>query len=104
MVGKKAKTRIKVEREGRYGKYKSRCAYRLIYVKVPGGRTVIHYKRRKPKNAKCAECGAKLSGTLRERPYKMKNLAKTKKRPTRAYGGYYCTRCSRKKIMEEARK
>ena len=103
MVGKKSKGKFKVQREGRYGRYKSRGAYRLVSVKVPGGRTVIQYRKRKPKNAKCAGCGAKLAGTLRERPYKMKNLPKTKKKPTRAYGGYYCSKCARKKIISEAR-
>jgi large subunit ribosomal protein L34e len=103
MVGKKSKGKFKVQREGRYGRYKSRGAYRLIYVKVPGGRTVIQYRKRKPKNARCASCGAKLPGTLRERPYKMKNLPKTKKRPARAFGGNLCNRCARKKIISEAR-
>jgi large subunit ribosomal protein L34e len=104
MVGKKAKTKRKIEREGRYGRYKSRKSYRLVYVKVPGGRTVVQYKNKKPKTAKCAGCGAKLPGTLRERPYKMKNLSKSKKRPTRAYGGNLCSKCTRRKIIEEARK
>jgi len=104
MVGKKSKGKFKVEREGRYGRFKSRGAFRQISVKVPGGRTVIQYRKRKPKSVKCAECGADLSGTLRERPYKMMKLGKTKKRPTRAYGGYYCSKCARKKIISEVRK
>ncbi len=103
MVGKRSKGKFKVQREGRYGRYKSRKAYRLVSVKVPGGRTVIQYKKKKPNTAKCAECGAKLSGTLRERPYKMKKMPKTKKRPTRTYGGYLCSKCARKKIIEEVR-
>ncbi|MBW2966123.1 50S ribosomal protein L34e [Candidatus Woesearchaeota archaeon] len=103
MVGKKSKTKRKIEREGRYGRYKSRKSYRLVYVKVPGGRTVVQYRKKKPKVGKCACCGAKLSGTLRERPYKMKKLAKSKKRPTRAYSGYYCSKCTRRKIIEEVR-
>ena len=103
MVGKKSKGKFKIQREGRYGKYKSRQALRLVYVKASGGRTVIQYRKKKPNAAKCASCGAKLSGTLRERPYKMKTLPKTKKRPERAYGGYLCSKCSRKKIIQGAR-
>ena len=104
MVGKKLKTKRKIEREGRYGRYKSRKSYRLVYVKVPGGRTVVQYRKKKPKQASCAECGAKLPGTSRERPYKMKNLPKTKKKPTRAFGGKLCSKCTRKKIIQEVRK
>lgn len=104
MVGVKKKTKRKIENEGRYGRFKTRRSRRMIFVKVPGGRTVVHFKERKPKRARCAGCGAVLGGTIRERPYKMANMAKSKKRPSRVYGGYLCTKCVRKKIIEEARK
>ena len=42
----------KVQLEGRYGQYKSRKRFRLKYVKTPGGRTVIHFEKKKPKPAK----------------------------------------------------
>lgn len=76
---------------------------RKIFVKTPGGRTTVHYKYRKPKVAHCGKCGAKLKGIARERPYKMKKMAKTKKRPTRPYGGVLCSRCMRKLFVEKAR-
>ena len=104
MVGTKSKGKFKIQREGRYGKFKSKKSYRQINVKVPGGRTVIQYRKRKPSKAKCASCRALLSGVPRERPFKMKNMPKTKKRPERPYGGYLCTKCARKKIIQEARK
>jgi large subunit ribosomal protein L34e len=85
------------------GRTKSRT-YRRVFVKTPGGRTVMHYRKRKPGKAKCGVCGAFLPGTLRERPFKMRNIAKTKKRPERPYGGYLCSKCMRKKIIEQARK
>ena len=94
----------KIELEGRYGRYKSRKRYRQISVKVPGGRTVIHYKEKKPKAAHCAECGAVLKGVASERKYKMQNMARSKKTVSRKYGGYLCSRCSRKKIIEGAKK
>ena len=96
-------TKGKKQNEGRYGRYKARGAYRLVSRKTPGGRTVIQYKKRKPKNAKCGMCGAVLPGTPRERPHKMKNMAKTKKTPSRPYGGNLCSKCSRKKIIAEAK-
>lgn len=103
MVGTRSKGKFKIQREGRFGRFKSRRALRMIYIKTPGARTVIHFKKKKPGKAKCAICGVQLSGTIRERPYKMKNLPKTKKRPQRPYGGYLCPKCARKTIVKEAR-
>lgn len=77
---------------------------RRVYKKVPGGRTVIHYEKRKPGKAKCGSCGAVLSGVPRERPYKMRNMAKTLKRPERPYGGNLCTKCTRVLMKAKARK
>ncbi len=82
--------------------YKSK-SFRKVYRKTPGSRVAIHYKKRKPKNASCANCGVKLSGTLRERPYKMMNTSKTKKRPQRPYGGYYCSKCMRQVLIKKNR-
>ena len=94
MVGVKRKTPSKIQREGRYGRYK--CRSKIIkYVKTPGGKTVIHYREGKPSKAKCASCSTVLAGVPRERPYKMQNMAKTKKRPERPYGGKLCSKCMR---------
>jgi large subunit ribosomal protein L34e len=81
------------------GRHKSRTM-RRVHVKVPGGATKLHYKLRKPKPAKCSMCGDVLKGVARERPVKMRNLAKTKKRPERPYGGILCSKCMRKKIVD----
>ncbi|MEW6063175.1 MAG: 50S ribosomal protein L34e [Nanoarchaeota archaeon] len=85
------------------GKKKSR-SLRRVYVRTPGGRTVIHYRKRKPKLARCGICGKGLKGVLRERPNRMRNLAKTKKRPSRPYGGVLCSNCTRLKLKHEVRK
>ena len=60
-------------------------------VRTPGGRLVIHYKKRRPKIAHCATCKKPLKGIPRERPYIMHKLPKTKKRPERPYGGILCS-------------
>ena len=83
----------------REGKTKSRT-FRRIFVKTPGGKTVIHYEKRKPSKAHCANCGNVLSGVPRERPFKMMKMGKTEKRPERPYGGMLCSRCMRLKIKE----
>ncbi len=99
---KKLKAKGKVLRKGEPRKLKSRT-FRRIFTKTPGGRTVLHFKKKKPGKAKCAMCGSVLAGVARERDAKMKKLGKTKKRPSRAYGGYYCGKCIRKVIKERER-
>ncbi len=85
------------------GKHKSKT-YRKVRVKTPGGRVTIHYRKRKPGKAKCGNCGKPLAGTIRERPYKIQNTPKTKKRPERPYGGVLCSKCTRELIKSKARK
>lgn len=70
---------------------------------MPGGRTALHYKERKPGKAKCGNCGSILQGVPRERSLKMHKMPKTEKRPERPYGGNLCSRCMRALIIEKAR-
>lgn len=83
--------------------YKRSRSLRRLQVKVPGGRTALHYKERKPGKAQCSNCGALLKGVPRERSLKMSKLPKTKKRPERPYGGNLCSRCMRGLIIKRAR-
>lgn len=76
---------------------------RIVFKKAPSGEVRIHYHKRKPARAKCAECGKILSGVPSERPYKMTKMAKSKKRPQRPDGGQLCSGCSRKRIIKKAR-
>lgn len=85
------------------GKHKAKQRYRQVKVITPGNRNVTHYKPRKPKAVKCAECGKNLSGTLRLIASKLKNIAKSKKTPSRKFGGNLCSQCSRRKIINESR-
>jgi len=77
--------------------------FRKVFKKVPGNKVKVHLCRTKPARAKCAECGIILHGVPRARSYKMRNTAKTKKRPQRPNGGVLCSACSRKKIIAKAR-
>jgi len=76
--------------------------YRRVKVKTPSNKVVIHYKRRKPKIAVCSICKKQLSGVRRELPYAMKGR-KSSKRASRPYSSL-CSSCSRRKIIEAARK
>ncbi len=75
--------------------YRSR-SWRRVQVRTPGGKTVTHYERRKPKAARCAICGKPLNGVPRGRPVEIRKLSKTERRPERPYGGYICPSCLRK--------
>jgi len=66
--------------------------------RTPGSRVVVHYTKRKPSKAICSECTQVLRGVPNERPYKMMALARTKKRPERAFPNL-CSSCSRKRII-----
>jgi len=83
--------------------YKRSRSLRRLQVKVPGGITKTHYKKRKPSRASCGNCGAVLGGVLRERPKVLKRLPRTKKRPERPYGGNLCSKCTRLLIIEKVR-
>ncbi len=76
---------------------------RQLRVKTQKGPSKISYRERKPSAAICGECGTKLKGVPRERPYKMSNMPKTKKRPERPYGGVLCSKCTRRKIIAKIR-
>ncbi|MBW2999878.1 50S ribosomal protein L34e [Candidatus Woesearchaeota archaeon] len=84
------------------GKHKSR-SMRRVFKRTPGGKTITHYVKRKPKNPKCSGCGKILPGIPRERNYKMKKTPLTKKRPERPYGGVLCSACAKKKLIAKAR-
>jgi len=79
-------------------------SFRRVYVRTPGSKVVVHYRKRKPKIAHCSSCKGTLKGIPRERPYKMENMPKTKKRPERPYAGVLCTKCMRQFFREKARK
>jgi len=83
--------------------YKRSRSLRRLQVKVPGGRTIVHYKKKKPGKAKCGKCGSILKGIPRERHHKIIKLPKTKKRPERPYGGNLCSNCTRLLIIEKSR-
>ncbi len=79
---------------------------RKIPVKTPGGSTVTHYEKRKPRIARCALCGKPLGGVPRLRTPRLRRLSRTKKRPERIYGGYLCPECLanllRRSVIEQA--
>jgi large subunit ribosomal protein L34e len=76
-------------------------SWRKIKKKLPGGRFIIHYLKRKPSISVCAVCKKPLHGVPRDIPSKIRRLSKTCRRPERPYGGNLCSRCMREKIKEK---
>jgi large subunit ribosomal protein L34e len=83
-------------------RFRSRT-FKRVHKKLPGGKTKLFYLKRKPKKAHCASCGKILHGVPHELPYKMRTMAKTKKRPERIYGGVFCSKCTREIIKQKLR-
>ena len=81
------------------GKHKSKH-FRKVFVKTPGGKTKVQYKKRKTKKLVCRICKKPLHEIPTLTKTKFKNLPKTKKRPQRPYGGVLCSKCSRKQIIK----
>ncbi len=77
---------------------------RRVKITTPGGKRTIHYRKGKPSKAVCGSCGKELAGVPRERPFRIKRLSKTQRRPERPYGGVLCSACTRKTLKEKARK
>ena len=75
-------------------------SFRRVFVKVPGGKTKLHYRRRKVSQPKCAICSKTLHGIKKLTQNKFKNLPKTKKRASRPYSNL-CSACMRKQIMDK---
>ncbi len=76
---------------------------RRVFVRTPGGESRLHYRKKKPAKARCGSCGAVLKGVASERPYKMQNMPRSRKKPQRPYGGMLCSRCMRTVIIEKER-
>ena len=81
------------------GMHKSKTL-KKVFVRTPGGKTVTHYRKRKPAASKCSSCGEKLKGVPRERPKALKKINRSARRPERPFGGVLCSSCSRKEIIK----
>lgn len=64
-----------------------------VKVRTPGGRTIVHEKKPRPKKAHCGRCGKPLGGVESRIPSQMGKLAKSEKIPTRKYAGVLCGSC-----------
>ena len=82
------------------GRFRSRT-FRRVKIKTPGGRNIVHFRRRNPAKAQCGSCGSELKAVPRLLPYEIRNTPKTKRRPERPYGGVLCSKCTRELIKSK---
>jgi large subunit ribosomal protein L34e len=75
---------------------------RRIKKKIPGGASIIHYLKREPSPARCADCKTPLHGVASKSAAKMKRLAKSRKVPSRVFGGNLCPSCVKRVLKERA--
>lgn len=71
---------------------------RRLSIKTPSSGTVIRYEKRRTDFPICAVCGVTLQGTSTKL-----SISRTKKRPSRPFGGTYCSRCMRNHFKGLAR-
>ncbi|MDO8555760.1 MAG: 50S ribosomal protein L34e [Nanoarchaeota archaeon] len=76
---------------------------RRVQVRFPGNTTATRYRRRRPAAAKCAGCKKVLQAIPRKLPGIVKNLPKSALRPSRPYGGYFCSACMRNAVIAKVR-
>ncbi len=82
------------------GQLKSRSRLTRVQVKTSKG-TVTHYKLKNRQAPKCAVTGKPLRGIPRGTNTEFKNLNKSQKTVSRAYGGYMSHTALKEKILNE---
>ena len=83
-------------------RYRSRSKKRKNIV-TPGKVTKIHYQKHGTSQKKCAGCGNPIKSIPRLRGPNIRKISRTKRRPNRTYGGYYCPHCLNKKLKSAIR-
>ncbi|KAK9369318.1 ribosomal protein L34e-domain-containing protein [Lipomyces kononenkoae] len=68
-------------------------------VKTPGGKLVYQHVQKTPSRVKCGACELFLPGMPSLRPRQFANISKPKKTVQRTYGGVYCGKCVRDRIV-----
>ncbi|MDI6806759.1 MAG: 50S ribosomal protein L34e [Candidatus Aenigmarchaeota archaeon] len=78
--------------------------FKIVKRRTPTGRIVLVRGRKRPRIAICARCKKPLHGVPIKIPSEIRRLSKSKRRPSRPFGGYLCSSCAREYFREKARK
>ncbi|MDD1776954.1 MAG: 50S ribosomal protein L34e [Candidatus Helarchaeota archaeon] len=71
---------------------------------TPGKIVKTHYKKPTNQFCKCARCGTPIKSIPRLRGPSIHKFGKSKRRPSRIYGGYYCPNCLSLRLRDAVRK
>ncbi|RLF24266.1 MAG: 50S ribosomal protein L34e [Thermoprotei archaeon] len=74
-------------------------SWRRIYLRTPGGRTTVHYERRKVNPPRCAICKQPLNMPRMDRKAAREGF----RTPGRPYAGCVCPKCLRDAIKRAVR-
>ena len=74
-----------------------------VKVRLPSGKVVLRIKKERVGAGVCANCKKELHGVPGRNAVDIGKLSKTEKRPSRAYGGYLCSDCTKELFREKAR-
>ena len=82
--------------------YRRRHSYatksnRIVATKTPGGKLVAHYRKKSSTGPKCGDCKQALKGIKHLASKAYKNVSKTQRTVSRAYGGSKCAHCVRQR-------
>ena len=74
-----------------------------VMKRLPGGKTVLRFKDKKPSKKTCARCNVNLAGTPSDSVSQLKKLSKSEKTPTRPFTGVLCPTCVEKLVIYKTR-
>jgi large subunit ribosomal protein L34e len=74
-----------------------------VMTRLPGGKTVLHFKHKKPSKKTCARCNVNLAGSPSGSIAEIGKMSKSEKAPTRPYTGVLCPICVEKLISYKTR-
>mmetsp|Transcript_87048 Transcript_87048/g.120774 ORF Transcript_87048/g.120774 Transcript_87048/m.120774 type:complete len:118 (-) Transcript_87048:40-393(-) len=84
--------------------YRRRHSYntksnKVQVVKTPGGKLVVHYRKKAASGPSCGDCGVSIQGVPHLRPREYKQLSKRQKTVSRSYGGSRCASCVKQRVV-----
>ena len=72
-------------------------------LRLPGGRSGVHYKRGKVKSSRCVKCGRILSGVPSLVSWRVRGLSASQRTVERPYGGLLCPACLQELLKQSVR-
>ncbi|MFT4310368.1 MAG: 50S ribosomal protein L34e [Candidatus Woesearchaeota archaeon] len=76
---------------------------RKVFVRIPSGASVVHYKPKTGKAPRCPVTGTQLPGIKKARPSQLRRMPKSAKRVARPFGGMLSSWAARREIIASTR-